>query len=180
MKNIIIRSIFDIKTFKAFQKYSLKKIFILSYLCALALIGVGVFFVFTRRHYLIYFIAGVMLPICIHLFSRIHEIDIVNRNVYLRDTTMQIFTFKEDEIEFEQISKIDTFKDRYEYKELLSVVKYKKFYFLYINRAQAFIVRSEDYTSGSEEELDELLKNVLGKKFIVKGRHKKRVETITE
>ena len=174
---IRIRSVFDIKAFKAFQNYSLKKVFVLAYICTIILVGIGIYFVFTARHYMIYFIAGIMLPICMHLFSRIHEIDAINRNIYLRDTTMQIFTFNEEDIEFEQISKIDTFNDRYEYKQLLSAVKYKKYYFLYVNRAQAFIVKSEDYVNGTEEELDELFKNVFGKKFIVKWKRKKRVET---
>ena len=58
----------------------------------------------------------------------------------------------------EQISRGNNFEDRYIYKEILSVVKYRKYYFIYVNRAQAFIVRNEDYILGNEKEFDDLFK----------------------
>ena len=177
---ITLRSVYDIKTFKAFQRYSLKRVFILAYSCAVLAIGVGIaFVVFSLKNYLIYFMLGIGLPILMHIFYRAMEVETINRNLYLRDTTMQIFRFNEEGFELEQISKIDTFKDKYTYKDIYSIIKYKRYYFIYINRSQAFIVNNRDYVSGSEEELDKLFKEAKGDRFIVKrnSRNKKNIES---
>ena len=92
----------------------------------------------------------------------------------MKDTTMQIFTFNDEEILLEQISKYDSFKDRYRYSDILSIIKYKEYYFLYVNRLQAFIIRNEDYVVGNEEELDKLFKEKKGNRFIIKRNSKRR------
>jgi hypothetical protein len=173
---ITIRSIYDLKTFRAFQRYNLKKIFILAYICALAFIGVGIWFAFTSRSsYIVYLISGILLPVLINVFYKTMELETINRNIYLRDTTIQIFNFNEEGFELEQISKVDTFKDKYTYKDILSIIKYKKYYFIYINRSQAFVINNLDYVVGNEQELDELFKKVKGERFIVKRNSKKRI-----
>lgn len=171
---IQLRSIYNLKAFRVFQRYTLNKIFILGYLCGLALLGVGVCFIFTDRSYIIYLLSGVLLPLMLHVFYKFMEIEALNKNKYLRDTTMQIFTFNDEEILLEQISKYDSFKDKYRYSDILSIIKYKEYYFLYVNRTQAFIIKNEDYVIGSEEELDELFKSKKENRFIIKRNSKKR------
>ena len=172
-----IKSVYDFKAFKTFQKYSLKNLFILIYLCSLAFIGVGIWFAFaSRKSYYAYLFIGILLPIVSHVFYRIMENNLINNNIYLRDTTIQVFTFNEEGFEMEQISKINTFIDKYLYKDIYSIVKYKRYYFIYINRVQAFVIHNEDYVSGSEEELDELFKKIFDKRFIVKRNSKKQAK----
>ena len=172
---IKIRSIYDLKTFKAFQKYSLFKIFILGYICALLFIGVGIWFAFvSRSSYIVYLLSGILLPVLLHVFYRMMEMNALNKNRYLRDTTIQLFSFDEEGFELEQISNYDVFKERYTYNNVLSVVKYKRYYFIYINRVQAFVINNLDYMLGNENELDELFLKLMKKRFIVKKNSKKK------
>ena len=171
---IQLRSVYNLKTFRAFQRYTLNKIFILGYLCGIALIGVGIWFAFSERSYIVYLLSGILLPLMLHVFYKFMEADALNKNIHLRDTTMQIFTFNDEEILLEQISKYDSFKDRYRYSDILSIIKYKEYYFLYVNRTQAFIIKNEDYVVGNEEELDKLFKEKKGNRFIVKRNSKRR------
>ena len=171
---IKLRSVYDLKIFRAFQRYTLNKIFVLGYLCGLTLLGVGVWFAFSERSYIVYLLSGVLLPLMLHIFYKFMETDALNKNKYLRDTTMQIFTFDNEEILLEQISKYDSFKDKYRYSDIISIIKYKEYYFLYVNRSQAFIIKNEDYILGNELELDELFKSKKGNRFIVKRNSKKR------
>ncbi len=166
---ITIHSIYDYKSFKVFQRYSLQKIFILSYICALALVGIGVWFAFdSRSSYIVYILSGILLPFVLHISYKLLELENINKNVLLRDTTAQIFTFDQEGFTLEQIAKQGTFKEKYVYDDILSIVKYKRYYFIYINRVQAFVVVNDNYLLGNEEELDELFKTIKKDKFIVK------------
>ena len=121
---IKIRSVYDVKIFRAFQRYTLNKIFVLGYLCGLSLIAIGILFAFCERNYIIYLLSGILLPIMLHVFYKFMEIENLNKNKYLRDTTMQIFTFDDEEILLEQISKYDNFKDKYRYSDIKSNILY--------------------------------------------------------
>lgn len=172
---ITIRSIYDFKSFKVFQRYSLQRIFILGYVCGISLIGIGIWFAFeSKSSYIVYLLSGILLPLILHVSYKMLEMENINKNILLRDTTAQIFTFDEEGFSLEQISRQGTFKERYLYNEILSVIKYKRYYFIYVNRVQAFVVNNNDYLLGSEEELDKLLKKVKQEKFVIK-RNSKRV-----
>ena len=124
---ITIKSVYDLKTLRVFQKYSFKKIFILSYICGVLLFAIGIFFAFNSRSYHMYLFLGVALPVMMHVFYKIKEVEIINKNVYLKDKTIQTFTFDNEEIMLEQVSRDNTFKDYYSYKEILSIIKYKRY-----------------------------------------------------
>lgn len=164
-----LRSEYNLQSLEVFRKYSYKNIYILSYVCSLLFIGVGILFAFLQKSiYVVYLLLGVLLPILVHLFPKIMENKF--KNVYFKRETVQIFTFDEEGFELEQISNNETFKEKYSYSELLSIIKYKEYYFMYINRSQAFIVCAKDFISGNEEELDELFKKCNKDKFFIKKR----------
>ena len=172
---ITIRSIYDFKSFKVFQRYSSQRIFILGYVCGISLIGIGIWFAFeSKSSYIVYLLSGILLPLILHVSYKMLEMENINKNILLRDTTAQIFTFDEEGFSLEQISRQGTFKERYLYDDILSVIKYKRYYFIYVNRVQAFVVNNNDYLLGSEEELDKLFKKVKQDKFVIK-RNSKRV-----
>ena len=163
-----IRSKYNIEAFKAFQKYSSFKIFILAYICGLSFLGVGIWFAFTSiGSYPLYLLCAVLLPLVLHGYYKFIEFEAL-KNKLLRNETHQIFSFDENGFELEQISSGANFKDKYFYSEIYSVIKYKRYYFIYINRAQAFIVKNEDYILGDQYQLDELLKSAIKDKFIIK------------
>ena len=66
------------------------------------------------------------------------------------------------------------FVDNYLYKDIYSVIKYKNYYFIYINRIQAFVIESRDYLLGNENEFDELLKKLMDVRFIIKRKNKNK------
>lgn len=173
---IRLKSIYDINTFKKFQRYMLRHVFALAYVCGILLIGVGVLFAFLSKiAYEVYIVMGIFLPLIVHVFHKMMEVQTISKNVYLKSATVQIFTFDEEGFELEQISKFDAFKEKYLYKEIYSIVKYKRYYFIYVNRVQAFIINNEDYVIGNEEELDKLFFKVKGDRFIIKKNSKKKV-----
>lgn len=169
-----ICSKYDIKAYKDFQKYQSVKIFILGYICGSFLLATGIYFAFTYRNsYLIYIMSGVLLPVMLHVMYKFKQFEALSSPL-LKYQTSQYFIFDEEQFSLEQVSRGNNFCDRYGYKELLSIVKYKNYYFIYINRAQAFIVRNEDYILGNEEELDNLFIKNLNDKFIRKERKIKK------
>lgn len=172
---ITIRSVYDITSFRVFQKHTLFKIFILSYICSILLLVTGVLLIyFQKQNYAMYLLSGVCLPIGVHVIYKIQEVETINKKRLLRDTTMQIFTFDEEGFSLEQISLQETFKENYLYSDIYSIIKYKEYYFLYINRIQAFVIKNEDYIKGNEEELDKLFKKMKNENFIVKRNSKKK------
>lgn len=172
---IRLRSIYNVDTFKKFQRYMLRYVFVLAYICGILLIGIGVLFAFLSKiAYEVYIVMGIFLPLIVHVFHKMLEVQTISKNIYLKSETIQIFTFDEEGFELEQISKFDAFKEKYLYKDIYSIVKYKRYYFAYINRVQAFIINNEDYIIGNEEELDKLFSKVKGENFIVKRNSKKR------
>lgn len=173
---IQLRSVYDLKAYQSFQKYSWKKIYVLTYICSLILILLGILFAFCEKKiYVVYLLLGVLFPVMMHVLPKTMWKIYLNKNIYLRSKTVQIFTFDEEGFELEQVSNIDIFKERYNYSNLLSVIKYKEYYFMYINRSQAFIVCANDFVQGNEAELDELLKTNKKEKFIVKKQIKHKV-----
>jgi len=178
---IKVRSIYNLKSFRDFQRYTLKKIFILAYCFGILLLCLGILFAFLEKKvWSAYLLVGVIFPVIVHAYSRVLEIESLNKNIYLKKSVVQLFTFNEDGFELEQISNFDDFKEVYLYKDIIKVIKYKKYYFMYINRAQAFIVNNEDYIYGNEEGLDKLFKEVKGERFVLKTRKKckeKNLET---
>lgn len=173
-----IRSEYNINTFCIFQKFSLKKVFVLSYICGLLLLGIGIGFSFAKiSNYKVYLFLGIALPLFMYIYYRMIVSLAVNKNVYLQNKTIQIFTFDDQEIKLEQISPNKVFKEKYFYDEIIKIVKYKRYYFLYVNQSQAFIIKNEDYVVGTEEELDEMFKKIKGKNFIVKRSSKKRLQS---
>lgn len=166
---IKICSKYDIEAYKAFQKYQNIKIFILGYICGAVLVALGVYFAFTYRNSaLIYIMGGILFPGVLHLVYKIKQAEAFSSPL-LKYHTSQYFVFDEQGFSLEQISRGNNFEDMYSYKDILSVVKYREYYFIYINRAQAFIVRNEDYVLGNEKEFDDLLEKCLKEKFIKKG-----------
>jgi hypothetical protein len=139
----------------------------------------GVVFAFLEKKvWSAYLLVGVILPVIMHVYSRVLEIEALTKNGYLKKSVVQFFTFNEDGFELEQISNFDSFKEVYLYKDIIKVIKYKKYYFMYINRAQAFIVNNEDYVYGNEEEFDRLFKEVKGERFILKTRKKRKEKNL--
>lgn len=173
--NIKIRTVYNLQTFRYFQKYSFKKIFILAYISAILLVDIGIYFLHLElKSASIYILMGIVFPIMMHIYYKAIEINALNRNPYLKKTLTQLFTFDEDGVFLEQITMDNTFKDKYLYSDILSVIKYKSYYFIYVNRSQAFVILNEDYICGNEKELDNLFKSKLNDSFIKKGKHKKR------
>ncbi len=183
MKEIKIRSKYNLYTFKAFLKFVYIKLFFLAYICGIALIAIGVALAFlSKSSYIVYIFSGVLLPVILHVFYRVMILQAIKRNIGLSEGIIQFFCFNDDGFELEQISHYESFKERYLYKDIYSVVKYKRYYFVYINRYQAFIIENEDYVYGNEEEFDELLKKMKKERFIIKSNSKKgkkkNIETI--
>lgn len=152
----------------------------MAYICGVVLLAIGILFAFLEnKSYLTYLLCGILFPLSMHVYYKVVELENINKNIRLRDGSIQIYTFDEEGIELEQISNYDTFKDKYTYKDIIRIVKYKKYYFLYINRVQALVVNNIDYVYGNEMELDKLFNEQKGKFFIKKGRRarQKRVES---
>lgn len=165
---MIIKSLYTIESYKAFQKLLYKKIKILSYITSFILVILGVILIYFGFFGYSYVVLGVALPIFIHVFTRYIENESIKKNSLLMQSVSQTFHFREDRVKLHQTSIVSTFEDEYFYNELVSVYKNKKYYFLFVTRTQAFIVDKEGFISGNEKELDELLKNVLKEKFINK------------
>lgn len=170
-----LQSFYNIQLMRVFHKYTYYKVFILCYVCSLLLIGVGIYLAFTSRElYLAYLLGGILLPVFMHVYYKFIEYDLVNRTAGIKKGIKQIFTFDELGFELNQVSIYQDFNESYRYSDVLSIIKYKCYYFIYINRSQAFVIKSEDYLEGNEEELDALFSKVKKEKFIVKRNSKKR------
>lgn len=169
-----IQSIYDINTYKVFLKYTYFKIFILGYICGLVLFLIGIYFAFSSRNsYAMYLLSGILLPLLLHIFYRYNLSESISKNKLLKYGTTQVFTFLDDGFELEQTSSYDLFKERYNYEDIYSIIKYKRYYFIYVNRVQAFIVNNDNYICGNEQELDDLFKKVKKERFIIKRSSKK-------
>ena len=163
---IKIRTKYDIKAYKDFAKYESLKVFILAYLCGMALLVVGIILAFTlKKGFLMYLLSAVLLPVSVHAYYKIKELEALKKPL-LKNDTYQLFEFNEDYFDLEQISRGNNFKDKYFYNEIYSIVKYKKYYFIFINRVQAFIIKNEDYIFGDEEELDEIENEIIKEKIL--------------
>lgn len=164
---------YNLDSFKVFQKYMFSKIYVLAYVCGVILVGFGILLAFLdKMGYIIYLVSGVLLPALIHLYHKFSILIAFKRNRYLTANTLQIYSFDEDGFKLEQVSVYDTIKEQYLYEDIYSIVKYKNYYFLFVNRVQAFILEANE----DEQELYELFYRVKGKDFIVKSRNKKNIE----
>ena len=105
-----IRRVYNLKSFRDFQKYTLKKIFLLAYCFGILLLCLGVVFAFLEKKvWSAYLLVGVILPVIMHVYSRVLEIEALTKNSYLKKSVVQFFTFNEDGFELEQISNFDSF-----------------------------------------------------------------------
>lgn len=173
---LINKTHYNINTFKVFQKYMFSKIHVLSYVCSAIFIGFAILLAFLgKMMYPIYLAFALLLPTLVHLYHKFSILIAVkkNRHLHLHANTLQIYSFDEEGFELEQVSVYDTIKEKYLYDDIYSIVKYKNYYFLFINRVQAFIVESNE----DEKDLYELFYKVKGEAFIVKGRNKKNIES---
>ena len=166
---ITITSKYDLKIYKEFLKYTYKKVFILTYVSAIVLFLVGIFFAFSNvMGSFMYVFIAIMLPVLVHTYYKSIIFKAMNSPL-LRNDTYQTFIFDNEGMVFKQVSNSDTYTDKYLYKEIYRVIKYKKYYFIYINRVQAFIFNNDDYINGSEHDFDELLKECMQDKYITKN-----------
>ena len=150
------------------------KIYVLAYVCSVIFVGFAILLAFLDKIvYPVYLIFAVLLPTLVHLYHKFSILIAVKRSKHLNANTLQIYSFDEDGFELEQVSMYDTIKEKYLYEDIYSIVKYKNYYFLFINRVQAFIVECNE----EEKDLYELFYRVKGESFIVKGRNKKNIES---
>lgn len=172
---IKLQSIYNVNAAKVFQNHVMMPIFILGYISSFILLVLGVLFAFTSRNiYPVYLLLAATLPFALHLYSKLTLFQLIKRNNNFKHDIIQVFTFDEEGFKLEQNDSFTTFIDNYLYKEVYSIIKYKEYYFIYINRIQAFVIESRDYLLGSEEELEQLFKKVKDNGFIVKRKRKKK------
>ncbi|MBR3891160.1 MAG: YcxB family protein [Bacilli bacterium] len=171
---IINKSLYTIEGYKSFLKLLYKKVKLLSYITSFILFCIGILLMFFGFRGYVYIVFSLALICFVYFFINILESESIKKNALLISATQQIFTFHEDEFSLVQTSRIGQFEDKYSYSELFSAYKTKEYYFLFVNRTQAFIVDLNGFLEGKEEELDDLLKSKLGDRFINKGTKKNK------
>lgn len=170
-----IASVYNFEKLKIFQRYMSFKIFLLGYLCGVSLFVIGILFAFLSiNSYVVYLLMGVLLPILLHVYYKFTLLEMIKKNPSLKYGITQIFTFDELGFELEQSQTYTSLKERYLYKDIYSIIKYKEYYFIYVNRAQAFIVSNNDYVIGDEAMLDEMFKEYKKERFILKRNSRRK------
>ncbi len=163
---------FDEKVQNSVEKRSFKtaSIIIAVFSAVLLLLGV-IGLVWGEDHEdLVYSIYCLMLGVLFYpLYLIIYAIMrkfIKPNTALISNETEQQFQFFEDRFICSQI-KGDEFNDfmQAKYSVLFKVIETKEQYFLYISRAQCFVVNKADLTAGSIEELNNTLSLNLGERF---------------
>ena len=77
------------------------------------------------------------------------------------------FVFSDETISVTNEGDCSHGESEYTYEAIERVIETKKYFFIFIHKAQAYIVSKEGITNGSVEDLRSLLSRVKGKKYIV-------------
>lgn len=98
----------------------------------------------------------------------------VRTNKMISGSLTQFYRFGENRIYIEESSDTMRFNAEYSYELIYKSIETADNLYLYINNMSALVISKDNFTSGSADELSELLKQKLGKRFSsYKGSRKK-------
>lgn len=163
-------SIYSIDKFKIFQKWLYKKVKLLSYITSFLLVAIWGGLRFLSYDVEIYLACAFIFPFCVHAFAWFVSYEQIKNNLVLKYGAEQTFEFDEDGVKVKQKSINGEYIYEYIYTDFLNVYKWKKYYFIFVTRTNAFIMDRDTFIVGKEEEFDSMLKQIYGKRFINKAK----------
>ena len=148
---IVVKTLYTLQGYKLFLRLLYKKVRIFSYITSFLLFSAGLILMFLQLKGYVYVVFSLSLPFFVQLFINSMENDAMKKNALLISATLQTFCFEDNKFILTQSSRIGEFKEEYFYSELFSIYKTKDYYFLFVNRTQAFIVDINGFIQGNEK-----------------------------
>lgn len=161
-------SVFDENTAKALNRLTLKKIWWLFVIVSLAACILGVDSLLQNEPVIgsIMLVIGVLFTPLTLLLSQVTQKKLNQSMTLLSSETKEYFRFEEQKMLVRQ-TKGNEYLSTTEaaYAHLYQVIETKDCYFLYISKAQAYVVFKNSLIFGSLDELNFILTNNLGSRF---------------
>lgn len=156
---------------KQLNKFSFRKLWWLMLLFSVFCIGFGLIGYFCAEDNsdkvlgIFFMVLGVIFAPLVWLLTTVLQKSLNKSATYITDNTDEVYEFDEEKIHIQQ--KSDKFQSDsvYKYEYFYKVFETKTHYFVYISKMQCHIIPKNSIVEGTVEELNELLKRYLGKKF---------------
>lgn len=165
----VIESSYNTKNYLAFEKYLFRRVRVFVWILAIILLIVGIVLtIFEFKSVSVYFTFPVIMVVAFYVYYHYLSNKLVLSNEYLNKETTQTFEFNEDKVIIKQMVLDKVISEEYDYKSIYMVVRYKEYYFLHINRVQAYIIEDNDFILGDRDSFEDFLKDKFKNKYIKK------------